>query len=337
MNINNPVFIVSSGRSGTTLLVKLLNGSNELCIPPESDFVTRCYNLFKSNKIQESEYTSLLLAFKITSQFEGWGLDDAYIMSELQENQPQTFKEVNDVLNKAYLKKHHRQHQNWGIKRPVLIANLDKIISTFPNAKIIHVIRDGRDVYLSYKSIHENAPQAFGPGSILTSVLYWVDGLRRIHDFVKKHPKQIYEIRYESLLKNTDVELSNLCQFLDIKYSPDMHSNLDPHISQSNSDSNYNVIHAKINQAIDKDNAEKYLNKMSFFSQILFELLSSPFLKKYTYKQRYPWTNSIFLAPFRLVLWFVARQYNNIRYWIREKKTYALITKQQNFKESNDK
>ena len=56
-----------------------------------------------------------------------------------------------------------------GMKAPVLIACLDRIGAVFPQAKILHVVRDGRDVYLSYRQVHKSSPEKFGPKGILTA------------------------------------------------------------------------------------------------------------------------------------------------------------------------
>lgn len=44
-------FVASSGRAGSTLLQALLNASEQLYIPQESDFIARAYLFFKDKQL----------------------------------------------------------------------------------------------------------------------------------------------------------------------------------------------------------------------------------------------------------------------------------------------
>jgi hypothetical protein len=320
------VFIVSSGRSGTTLLVSILNASEQIYVPYESDFIARAYPHYQHKEnFTEADYKQISKIFKLSAKQDGWGMSEDYVVGLLHENAPQTFAEVNSVIYRAFHQQEKTDSLQWGIKAPVLIASLDRIHQVCPNAKIVHVIRDGRDVYLSYKKIHESSEIKFGPKGVIENALYWVDGLRRVEDFLKLNlTHQFFELRYDDLLNNPESILMQLCAFLEIEYKSSMHENFNEcgrnkkvvptHFRQS--------IHKKLYGGLDPNNARKYLNYMSVLEQIQYELIAIPYLIKYGYKPEYPVLNSFLFAPIRGVLYSLSRQFNDWRYTKRDRKIY---------------
>ena len=320
------VFIVSSGRSGTTLLASILNASEQIYIPYESDFIARAYPYYQDkNQFTEDDYRYLFRAFKLAAKQDGWGLSEDDVVSRLKERSPQTFAAVNAVIYEAFHQQEGTDQLLWGIKAPVLIASLDRIHQVCPQAKIIHIIRDGRDVYLSYQKVHKTSEIKFGPKGVMANALYWVDGLRRVEDFINANPNhQLYELRYDDLLHDPASSLKSLCGFLGIEYKPSMHERFNAlernkkvapeHFRQS--------IHKKLHGGLDPNNTQKYLSAMSRLEQIKFELIAIPYLLKYGYQPERPILNTGLLAPMRSCLYFLARQFNNWRYKKRDRKVY---------------
>lgn len=320
----SPVFIVSSGRSGTTLLRGILNASNQIHIPHESDFIARAYPFYNNKQsFNEEDYREIVRFFIRTSQNDGWGLTENYLLSYLKEHAPQTFPTVNSAIYEAYLKQEGLENLQWGIKTPVLIANINRILDVYPEAKIIHLVRDGRDVHLSYKKVHlkSQSNAKFGPKGVIQSALYWIDGLRRVEEF---HDSSIYELRYEDILTRSEDTLKKLCAFLDIEYDPSM--------SNQYQDSNKNKdlilpehkinIHAKIKGGVDSNNTQNYLDNMSKKDRFIFELFSTPYLHQYGYYIEFSWLRSQLFTPLRSLAYFSARQFNNWRYHKRDFRAY---------------
>lgn len=321
------VFIVGSGRSGTTLLASMLNASNQIYIPYESDFIARAYPYFHDKICFEvQDYKLITKLFKKTAKQEGWGMSEDYLLSYLQSKSPQTFTEVNSTIYEAFHKQEGTVDLDWGIKAPVLIASLDRIHNVYPNSKITHIIRDGRDVYLSYKKIHESSDVKFGPKGVIANALYWSDGLRRIEQFEKTGKDiDVFELRYRDLLTQPEEKLKELCEFLEIIYATEMHEKF------NEAKQNQKVVpsqfkqsfHKKLNSGLDPNNTEKYLSKMSKSELIQFELIAAPYLVKYGYQLQYPILNSVLFTPVRGVLYTLARRLNDWRYAYRDRNMYT--------------
>ena len=309
------IFIVSSGRSGTTLLVSILNATKQIFIPYESDFIARAYPHYIDRDVFSSlDYAALVDIFYRSSQPEGWGMEKSYLYEHLCKHNPQTFTEVNSTICHAYHEQQGTTDLKWGIKAPVLIASLDRIKHVYPKSKIVHIIRDGRDVYLSYKKVHQKSPVKFGPKTLLENALYWVDGLRRVEEFIRDD--QVYELKYENMLTNAERELRGLCEFLGVSYDKSIHENF------QSFEKNQGLIptklvenlHGKVQSGLDPSNSKKYKIQMTPLGRYLFEILTLPYLTRYRYDIEFPMILSMLFAPLRSLLYAAARFLNNWRY-----------------------
>ncbi|MGH9436878.1 MAG: sulfotransferase family protein [Terriglobia bacterium] len=315
----NPFFIVSSGRSGTTLLASMLNATGQIMIPPESDFIARAYPFYKNKvELHDDDYVRMIALFMVTSQMRGWNLKESYLMSVLAQERPKTYREVNSAICRSFLKEHGCNHQRWGVKAPVLIASVNRILKVFPNARIVHLVRDGRDVSLSYRSVHEMG-QPFGPKRIFTCALYWVDGLRRIQKL--KDRTKLLEIRYEDLLMHTDKTKTELFQFLDIGQSRGL-DKVDESANMIIDHRHKNTIHKKIGNKLDVSNYEKYKIEMSRVAIFVFEMFAAPYLIKYDYEVSYRVLCNPAFGAIRMPLYLLARILNDIRYAVRDATRY---------------
>ncbi|MEQ8541754.1 MAG: sulfotransferase [Coleofasciculus sp. D1-CHI-01] len=315
-----PVFIVSSGRAGTTLLRGLLNGSNQIHIPPESDLITRAYPFYYDKQhFSDEDYKKIVKLFINTSEDNGWEMTEDYLLTCLKDQAPQTFTDINSTIYNAYLKHVGLDSQQWGIKRPVLIAGIDRIIRTFPEAKIVHVVRDGRDVFLSYKEIHRKDAVKFGPQGVVTNALYWIDGLRRIEEI---NNLDFYELRYEDLLSDPATELKELCVFLKIDYEKFIADENDKSISKNTALKTKDKLFIRKISEIKPTNTKKYLTKMSQIDRFIYELIAAPYLMKYNYPIEFNVVTSFLWFPLRNIAYMGARLFNNWRYHRRDIETY---------------
>ena len=330
MSKHPSVFIVSSGRAGSTLLQAILNASGQICIPKESDFIGRAYPFFyQKSTYQENDYKVLADMFCRSSQDKGWGIDKSDIVRQLKKHSPQTLADVFGRICEIYHKAEGTQDLVWGIKRPVLIASMKRVISTYPDAKIIHICRDGRDVYLSYKHIHKNGAIKFGPNNAFTGGLYWVSGLRYIDAFKKEgYVDNLLEIKYESLLCSPKETLESLSEFVGINYNASAIDDFNQGKSKRAvaPKSFMSTIHPKLSQKIDPSNTKKYAKEMTRFEIFIFELIASPLLKKYGYKLEYRFLGFPLFSPIRAVLYSIAMGWNGYRYKKRDERYYRNST-----------
>ena len=103
----------------------------------------------------------------------------------------------------------------WGDKTPLNTLYLDRIKSVFPNAKYIHIVRDGCDVVSSY--LRENLYS-----DVRSAANRWMCSINAAETFISKNKENSIEIRYEHLVGDTYTEIFKICEFLNVNFSPDM-------------------------------------------------------------------------------------------------------------------
>lgn len=216
-----PVFIVGCDRSGTTLLRLMLTQSSTLHIPNESRFARLIYNKedygdytqsfersFFVRDLQKNKATAKTYTFSI------FGLTISKALEVLEEAAPTDSFGAIDALFTASACESGKQ--SWGDKTPRHINELPLLSEGYPKAKFIHVIRDGRDVAIS---IHK----AGWIGNLTEIAEYWCEQVRAGKSYgAVLGNDRYYEIRYEDLVLRPEEELTRLCRWLKIDFSPEM-------------------------------------------------------------------------------------------------------------------
>jgi hypothetical protein len=321
-----PLFIVSSGRAGTTLLRVMLNRGKNIFIPLESDFIARAFPHFSEDKpIPPEKYKLLASIFRHHSQKKGWGLEKEEIVSYLEEAKPKDYAESVAGIVDLYFDQNNIEPSRWGIKAPVLIASIDRILETFPNAKVVHMVRDGRDVCLSYQNVHETTEDTFGPKRIHENALYWIDGLRRVATF----EDQVFDVRYEDLVLQPEETLKALCSFLELPFTTEMLDSSSENSSQKMDlvSTHSKTIHKNLSKKLLKDNINKYRSKMTKGDIMIYELLAAKYLKKYGYQLTFPILSFFLFDLLRFPAYWFARKFNDWRYGKRDKNALNLVSK----------
>ena len=102
----------------------------------------------------------------------------------------------------------------WCEKTPKNIQFFDKILDYYgENAKLIHVIRDGRDVVTSKHPKHT-------PDQYWVSVNRWIADVSLGLEFADY--ANVYTIKYENLINDYDSEIQKLLSFLDEDLTPEI-------------------------------------------------------------------------------------------------------------------
>ena len=86
----------------------------------------------------------------------------------------------------------------------------------FPDAQVVHVIRDGRDVAVSHR-------KRFGYWSCVKSAVKWPRYIAEAREAGRRLPPgQYHELRYEELVSNQEATLRSLLDFLGEEWDPSL-------------------------------------------------------------------------------------------------------------------
>ncbi|CAB3778803.1 sulfotransferase [Pararobbsia alpina] len=226
-------FIIGTGRSGTTMLASILNAHPQLCVPPEIQILfqyagngMRLHEVFEAGLhfgadanffiqlVQQRCPHNLQNYFDYPSFFRNL----KYPVLSLKELMGQFYAEIAKSNGKAIC----IEQTPWYGQR------IDILTELFPRAKYIHMVRDGRDVAISFSRTpwwHKN---------IEHNLLRWAAEINKINSScaLMLKPEQVLVVRYEDFVEQTESEVKKICEFLGVQYDRSM---LEP---QSNIDYN---------------------------------------------------------------------------------------------------
>jgi hypothetical protein len=216
-----PLFVVGCGRSGTTLLRMMLDSHPHLAIPGESHFIPA---LWKSRRryLSRDALDVRRLASDImkTPHVRQWELPQDAVWSRLeglgrQGFPPRDFPAVVEAFFLAYADHHGKTR--WGDKTPIYVLSIPLIATLYPDARFVHVIRDGRDVALSYLAV------PWGPRGIWAAARKWRRDVSTGRGHGEALPVGRYtEVRYADLVDDPERTLRDICRFADLPFDGTM-------------------------------------------------------------------------------------------------------------------
>jgi hypothetical protein len=107
----------------------------------------------------------------------------------------------------------------WGDKTPYYVMHIPKLLEWFPDAQIVHLIRDGRDVALSLFGRRHD----FYVYNTYSAAEYWESYVEKGHALGRTlGAEQYLELRYEDLLAHPEDTMKRLCAFLGETFSDDL-------------------------------------------------------------------------------------------------------------------
>lgn len=213
-----PVFVVGAGRSGTTPLQLALNMHPQLGVYGE----TQAFFVHRKFGAETGEFRLRRLLEYWRNVVAGCSPYKDLLDSEEMQSRLANSRSYAEVLNlvMGVMAKRERKSR-WGEKTPSHIFRIAEIRSCFPNAKIIHIIRDPRAVVSSTIAAFNDG--RFTDFNIYLATRYW---LRCSAVHVRQQAQGIQGrytlVRYEDLVTRPERTLQNICRFLALGYVPDM-------------------------------------------------------------------------------------------------------------------
>ena len=205
-----PFFVVGSARSGTTLLRLMLNAHPDVAVPPESRFVTELWT-----GSAEVEPRAFLDALAAHDRFAAWELPIEAVAAAIADEPLIPYRDAIDAAYVAYARA--RNKARWGDKTPRYVEHIPFLAGLFPDARFVHLVRDGRNVALSYADV------PFGPKTVAKAAQLWA---KRVSDGIMAgrslEPGRYLELRYEDLVSDIEGRAKELTEFLDLPFDPGM-------------------------------------------------------------------------------------------------------------------
>jgi len=219
------LFIVGCARSGTTLLHRIVDAHPLVAITPEMHWVSNRLQTEdpRGERLVTPEVIAELAEHKRFSHFE---LDRADFEGLLGPDESVPYRAFIGRLFGLYGRV--REKPIVGNKTPAYVRHLLELHGLWPEARFVHIVRDGRDVYLSvlnWKKANRTAGRfsTWEEDPVSTTALWWERKVRSGQEAgATLGPGLYHEMRYEDLIQDPEGECRALCGFLDLPYDAAM-------------------------------------------------------------------------------------------------------------------
>lgn len=212
-----PVFIVGVGRSGTSLVQSMLAAHSLLALPPETGFIRRFVIRGELKRVAEAEgRDAVAKRLESDDRFQRLGIDAGELVEGTVRNGHLTDANLYRQMLRLYARKQDKPR--YGDKDPRLIEHLEPLSRMFPEAWVVHVVRDPRDVLLSKKK---------AAWSHARPVLRHVFAHRVQFKMGRRNGPRFFgeryvEVQYEQLLSQPRQTLRALCSSLSLSFEAQM-------------------------------------------------------------------------------------------------------------------
>lgn len=205
--------VVGVPRSGTTLLRLMLDAHPQLAIPPETGFLSAPQ--IATGSTDPCEIADQITKFPFGAPaWQDFGIAyNAFLASVQALPATAGLPEVLRVFYRLYAERHAKPRS--GDKTPLYVAHMATVAAALPEARFIHIVRDGRDVALSWSRTW------FAPSRDLPELVgIWAATIRQARsDAAGLH---YLEVRYEHLVREPEWTLAAICRFIELNYCREM-------------------------------------------------------------------------------------------------------------------
>ncbi len=286
----DPFFIVGSERSGTTMLRLMLNEHSRLFIPPESHFLEGLVRKFpRSKPVSDGELDQMISEVVSSRRWQDWGEDPEALKQYLKDKNVQTLPDLIDSVFRFC--SGCDDSMRWGDKTPKYVYSINEIAETYPRARFIHIVRDGRDVCVSMLNT-----QWLG-GSIRQISEHWCSATQAASDAELLLGEDRYlQISYEDLVCHSESALKKVCGFIGEEYQSNMlefYKNTEGKVADRSK-----KYHTKTTKKPSPEDIGRWSRELPISKVLVYEAQAGPQLHKYGYHLKFD-------GPFRVLPWMM--------------------------------
>ena len=226
--MNPYLFIVGCARSGTTLLQRIINAHGRIAITPESHWICRLFEQgtgLTPEGLVTPELIPLLIQ-DLSPRFARLSIGQEELLRLLVSDRAAHYASfvsgIFDLYGKA------KGKDLVGNKTPGFVRKIHTLQRLWPQARIVHLIRDGRDVCLSMltrplNNVGRGPLYTWAQDPTTTAALWWEWSVKLGRQAGNSLGSGLYyEMRYESLVAQPAEECAALCAFLGVTFEERM-------------------------------------------------------------------------------------------------------------------
>ena len=199
------------------MLSLMIHAHPRLAMPPESRFLLKTWRKrAKFGDLQTPKQRMQLAksCVRTGSKVRDLGLNPQETLDKILAGPP-TIGSAFGIIFKEFADRHGKAR--WGDKRPAYYQEVDVLLRLFPDAQIVHIVRDGRSNVASLKKM------PWWPFDSVESMAAWSQAEFCARRNQRRLPADSFHVvRYESLVADPEPVLRELCTFLEEDFVPAM-------------------------------------------------------------------------------------------------------------------
>lgn len=274
------IFLIGTSRSGSNMLRVMLNVAQSIDAPHPPFFMEklRPFQHGFGDLSNDANYRRLIDAacrlIETNHVHWDWPID-----------REQVFKSCvsRSTIGVAYtlmdLSAQHQGKSSWLCKASGNVHFLPEIQENFPDARYLHLVRDGRDVAVSYLKA------VVGEKTAYHIARQWAEEQRLCRDLGQSVGQERYLcVRYEDILTDTENQLRRICDWLKLDFDPAMLNFHESHEAMKTS--KRGALWTNLEKPLISDNMNKWEKELSPEQILVFESVAAEMLDHYGYERK---------------------------------------------------
>src|SRR4051794_6906911 len=245
------IFIVGVPRSGTTMMREVLERSPRIAIARENHFVGHVrehegarFYFRRAGDLRSDATIKRIVEMIYGGEFQRmsrlrevstyWKWLVANVARDDMERRLLAAERSERGMLAAFMRVYadSRGRPIMGEKTPAHLAYVDTLLGWFPNARVVHMLRDPRAVYVSdlrRRRQHPRRPYSWlmklplllQTVLLMQTIVTWRAAARRHEVYIRRYPDRYRIVRFEDVLAEPDETLSGLFAFLGVEEPAD--------------------------------------------------------------------------------------------------------------------
>jgi hypothetical protein len=205
----DPFFVVGAPRSGTTVLTVMLDRNDAIVMTPETKIFRDMPRDWRRREGQNHE--ELIHSFRYWTHLVDLNLEACKVLERFRHCKP-TYPDYVRCVLECYRERYRKPRI--GEKSPEHMWDVPLILEWYPKAKIVWLLRDGRDTVVSINRV-------FGR-SLRRNSFFWRQFAVLGQRWECLYASQVLRVRFEDLVFRPAETLGSLCSFLGVEYQEKM-------------------------------------------------------------------------------------------------------------------
>jgi Sulfotransferase family len=275
----DPIFIIGTERSGSNLLRLILNAHSEIAVPHPPHVMSYFGPLEKyyGDLSCESNFRRLIrdVITHLRSHIHPWEVEideDTLVRAA----SPRDLFGIYAALYEQFMKATGKRY--WGCKSTFMIHYVKRILASYPEAKLIWLIRDPRDVALS------SQVSVFNPYHPYYTARLWAKqqelGLQLE---ATCRPANLLRVHYEALISNPQETVERICRFIGVPFEQTMLRFFETREARTSASLAQDWRNTAV--PILSNNANKFLSRMPAEDIAIIEAVAGETMEKLNYKK----------------------------------------------------